>query len=157
MNRLSFLRTDHSFLSAAVTHPTASFLAFNDLAPLGRDPATLAYLAHADVKALIGDDPYAKSEDQLIAEYNSSVTVPQLVFLGVDERNRAGLEWKSYRGAPYFALDITPKGSVEVQSNGIITELKARGLSFLQGRLNHSLPAPEGSPLPSHLLLSSRH
>ncbi|KAI9784893.1 MAG: NADH pyrophosphatase [Peltula sp. TS41687] len=146
LNRVSFLRTDHHFLSAAVQHPTTSFLLFNNLAPLGKDPGTLAYVRHADVKPLIGDDPYSRTESQLIAEYNSSVTIPQLVFLGIDEKSKdGGLQWKVYRGAPYFALDVTPKGTVEKASQGIIAEMHSRGLTFLGGRLNSSLPASEAA------------
>lgn len=144
MNRVSFLRIDHSFLSAAIKHPTTSFLLFNNLAPLGRDPSTLAYVKHADVKPLIGEDPYSRTESQLIAEYNSSITIPQLVFLGIDEKIKDGLEWKVYRGAPYFALDVTPKGTIEKESHGVISEMKNRGFNFLEGRLHASLSAPEG-------------
>lgn len=125
-------------------HPTTSFLVFKNLLPLGKDPANLARLSHTDVKPLIGEDPYSKLEEQLIAEYTSAVTIPQMVFLGIDERNEDGLQWKIYRGAPYFALDVTPRGTVEEQAHSLISELEGRGLKFIEGRVQMSLPAPEG-------------
>ena len=88
-----------------------------------------------------------KTEDQLISEYRSSITIPQLVFLGIDEKNRDGLQWEVYRGAPYFALDVTPKGTIEGAGNEVIAEMKNRGLVFLEGRLHMSLRAPEGPPV----------
>ncbi|KAI9847962.1 MAG: NADH pyrophosphatase [Sclerophora amabilis] len=145
LNRVSFLRTDYTFLSAAVTHPTTSFLLFKNLAPLVHDPTRLARVSYTDVKPLIGANPYAKSEEQLIAEYDSTRIIPQLVFLGLDEKHAQGLEWNIYQGAPYFALDVTPKGSVENEANGVIAELQQRGLTFLEGRMHLSLPAQDAA------------
>ena len=90
---------------------------------------------------LIGDDPYTKSEEDLIAEFNSTITIPQLLFLGLDERENDGFQWNIYKGSPFFALDVTPRGSVEEKANSVIEEMKSRGLTFLGGRLNMSLPA----------------
>lgn len=81
----------------------------------------------------------------MIGEYNSAVTIPQLVFLGLDENDKAGLRWKTYLGAPFFALDVTPKGTIEKEANELVAEMEKRGLVFLQGRLQTSLTAPEGS------------
>ena len=145
LNRVSFLRTDHTFLSAALRHPTTSFLLFNNLNPLAKDPTKLAYASYQDVRALIGDDPYGKSEKELIAEYNSTRLIPQLIFLGLDEKHKQGLEWNVYNGAPYFALDVTPRGSIEEAVKGVIKEMESRGLSFVEGRMHMSLPAPEGT------------
>ncbi|KAI9818355.1 MAG: NADH pyrophosphatase [Phylliscum demangeonii] len=147
LNRLSFLRTDRLFLSAAVTHPTASFVLFNNLAPLCKDPSRLAYVKHADVQSLIGDNPYSQTQAQVLAAYNSAVAVPQLVFLGIDEKREAdGLRWKElYRGAPYFALDVTPKGAMAPRSEGVIAEMRARGLSFVEGRMHTTLPADDAA------------
>ena len=114
---------------------------FKDLAPLGKDPTKLEHVSYDDVKPLIGDDPYSQTEDQLIANYNSTMTIPQLLFLGIDESHKAGLEYSIYRGAPYFALDVTPKGSITSAANTLISTLESRGLTFIGGRMQTSLPA----------------
>ncbi|KAL9041061.1 MAG: hypothetical protein Q9214_004243 [Letrouitia sp. 1 TL-2023] len=145
LNRVSFMRTDHSFLLAALGHPTSSFLLFNNLNPLAKDPTKLHYVSFADVHPLIGDDPYLKSEEQLIAEYNSTVTIPQLLFLGLDERNKKGLEYNAYIGAPYFALDVTPKGTIVSQAESVIRKMEALGFQFIQGRMQMSLPAADAA------------
>ena len=144
LNRLSFLRTNNSFLSAALKHPSTLFLLFNNLAPLAKDPSKLEYVTLDKVQPLIGDNPYLKTENQLIAEYNSAVTVPQLLFLGIDERNQ-GLEWTIYKGSPYFALDVTPKGSVATQARSLIQKMEGLGNKFVEGRLHMSLPAPDAA------------
>ncbi|KAA6413234.1 MAG: NADH pyrophosphatase [Lasallia pustulata] len=46
LNRVSFLRTDQPFLSAALQHPSTTFLLFNDLSPLTLSPTRLASLPH---------------------------------------------------------------------------------------------------------------
>src|SRR5215469_674065 len=84
LNRLSFLRTDHAFLSTAFTHPSTTFLIFNKLNPLTKNPSELAYASYDEIKPLTGEDPYKKTEEELIKEYNSSTYIPQLVFLGLD-------------------------------------------------------------------------
>ncbi|KAI4227909.1 MAG: hypothetical protein L6R36_002059 [Xanthoria steineri] len=145
LNRVSFLRTDHSFLSAALKHPTTSFLVFNDLNPLAKDPSGLEYISYADVQPLIGEDPYSKSEEQLVLEYNSTVTIPQLLFLGLDERNQQGLTFNIYTGSPFFALDVTPKGTIKSQAESLVQSLQSRGLTFLEGRIQAALPAQEAA------------
>ncbi|KAL8659841.1 MAG: hypothetical protein Q9226_000206 [Calogaya cf. arnoldii] len=145
LNRVSFLRTDHSFLSAALKHPTTSFLVFNNLSPLARDPSNLEFLSYADVQPLIGENPYSKSEEQLVSEYNSTVTVPQLLFLGLDERNKQGLTFNIYTGSPYFALDVTPKGTIQAQAESLVQSLQVRGLKFLEGRIQAALPAQDAA------------
>ncbi|KAL8793122.1 MAG: hypothetical protein Q9195_004328 [Heterodermia aff. obscurata] len=158
LNRVSFLRTDHTFLSRALKHPTTSFLLFNNLAPLGRDPAKLEYVSYNDVKPLIGEDPYSQTEEELISSYNSARTIPQLLFLGLDESSKSQAKSPSnftishtsdnstftyniYTGAPYFALDVTPRGTHTTPANSLISTLQSRGLSFLEGRMHTSLPA----------------
>lgn len=148
MNRVSFLRTDHPFLNTAVYHPTTRFLLFNDLAPLVKTPSEIVYASFNDVEPLIGKDPYGKSEEDMIKEYNSSLTVAQLVFLGLDESKKDGLSYNIYTGAPRFALDVTPKGSLEEKAKNICKEMESKGLHFMQGRHHLSLPAPEGRSTP---------
>jgi len=117
-------------------------LLFKDLAPLGKDPTKLEYVAYKDVKPLIGEDPYSQSEEDLIASYKSTTTIPQLLFLGLDESHSSGLHYTNYHGAPYFALDVTPKGSITAAATQLIENLSSRKLTFIEGRMHTSLPAP---------------
>ena len=94
---------------------------------------------------MIGDDPYSKSEEELVAEYNSDVTIPQLLFLGLDEGNREGLRYKIYTGSPYFALDVTPKGTIAARAESLVQEMESRGLQFLSGRMQTSLPVTDAA------------
>jgi len=145
LNRISFLRGNHDFISDALKHSTTKFLLLNELAPLSKDATQLAYASHTDVKPLIGENPFEKTEEQLIKEYNSSVTLPLVVFLGLDERKKEGFQHGIYTGTPYFAVDVTPKGTVEKEATGIVEEVQSRGLFFMQGRQHMTLNAPEGS------------
>ena len=147
MNRVAFLRTDHAFLSAAVTHPSTCFLLMKDLAPLAKDPSGLHYTSYNDVRPLIGPHPFTKSEEQLIAEYNSSSTTPLLVFLGLDEQKEEGLAWSRYRGAPYFALDVSPREADNKVAQELVIAMEEKGLKFLEGRVQ-ALPAPQGTLTP---------
>ncbi|KAL8963685.1 MAG: hypothetical protein Q9193_000081 [Seirophora villosa] len=145
LNRVSFLRSDHAFLSAALRHPSTSLLLLNNLNPLAKDPSNLEYVSYKDVTLLITDDPYSKTEAQIISEYDSTITIPQLLFLGLDERNQQGLTYNIYTGSPYFALDVTPKGTITAQARSLIQAMQSRGLTFLEGRIQASLPAQDAA------------
>ncbi|KAL9129495.1 MAG: hypothetical protein Q9217_002055 [Psora testacea] len=145
LNRVSFLRTDHSFLSAALKHSSTSFLLFNNLSPLAKDPTKLEYASYKDVQPLIGENPYSKTEEELISEYNSTITIPQLLFLGLDESQRSDFQWTVYHGAPYFALDVTPKGTIKCAAESLIETIESRGLQFVEGRMHMSLSAPQAA------------
>lgn len=113
-----------------------------------RDPANLAYASHADVKPLIGQNPFEKSEEELIKEFNSEKSTPLVLFLGLDERKKDGFEHGIYKGTPFFAIDVTPKGSIVEAANALIESQKAKGFSFIEGRMHMSLNAPEGTHIP---------
>ena len=85
MNRFGFLRSDNVFLSGALKHPSTKFLACNNLQPLTKDKANLAYIQYKDVQPIIGEDPYAIPEAKMIETYNSKTFIPQMIFLGLDE------------------------------------------------------------------------
>lgn len=104
----------------------------------------------------MGEDPYAKTEEEIVEEYDSSKTTPQMIFLGLDERGNVKETRESsntfsykdlYRGAPFFAVDVTPKGSVAEQAKALIKEVEGRKLKFQEGRQVMSLPADEGTLL----------
>lgn len=151
LNRVSFLRPDTPFLSAAFKHPSTRFLLFNNLWPLLKTAQSLTYVSLSDIKSITGEDPYSKPEADLINEFDSTKYTPQLVFLGLDERKEAlekGLTWKEYyKGQPYFALDVTPKGSIKDAAEALI-KAKTEGDDksyFAQGRMHLSLPAQEAA------------
>lgn len=150
LNRLSFLRNEHTFLSAALKHPTSRFVLLNNLAPLTRSPAELYYARYDEIKKYIPEDFFDKSEDDVVKEYDSRITFPHLIFLGLDESRKGdGINFKIYTGAPYFALDVTPKGSDEQQANAkdVLSSMEEKGLSFYQSRVVMSLSADEGKTL----------
>lgn len=102
------------------------------------------------MRELIGQNPFEKSEEQLIKEYNSSVTLPLVLFLGLDERRKDGFEHGIYKGQAFFAVDVTPKGTVEKQASAVVEAMKKKGLQFIEGRVHMTLNAPEGIPYPSN-------
>ncbi|PGH04279.1 hypothetical protein GX51_03624 [Blastomyces parvus] len=142
LNRVSFLRTDGAFLSAAIRHPTSRFLLFNELNPLVRSPSEIFYASYSDVKSLIPEDIFDKSEADALKDFNPSITKPVVIFLGLDEtQTENALSYKIYRGTPFFALDVTPHGTIEQPAKDIITTMEAKGLSFFRGRTVTTLPA----------------
>ncbi|CAG8957162.1 hypothetical protein HYFRA_00009363 [Hymenoscyphus fraxineus] len=145
LNRVSFLRTDHSFISSALTHPSTSFLLFNDLAPLSVNTNKLAYVKHEDVSKFIGGNPFERTEEEVVKGYNSSVTLPLVLFLGLDEEKKEGFEHGIYKGTPYFAVDVTPRGTVEGEARKLVEGMKGKGLSFAEGRVFMGLSAPEAA------------
>jgi NAD+ diphosphatase len=145
LNRVSFLRGDHGFLSSAFTHPTTSFLLLENLSPLIKDPSTLAFVGRSDIEPITGPDPFKQTEEEWIKRFNSNVTHPVVLFLGIDEKKTAGFEWKEYKGTPYFAIDVTPKGSLAESTKSVVDAVKSKGMTFLPGaRPLLSLKAPEG-------------
>ncbi|KAK5664074.1 hypothetical protein OQA88_288 [Cercophora sp. LCS_1] len=148
LNRLSFLRTDHAFLQSAFAHPSASFLLMNDLAPLvqANDTAQLAFVSNVDVIPLTGPEPFVKTEEELIRDFNSSETHPVILFLGVDDKSRfpthtpgipQDYTYKTYHGTPYFAVDVTPRGSLAEAAQALIDSVKERGFAWHDSSPRH--------------------
>ena len=144
LHRVGFLRSDHTFLSQALRHPSTSFLLCNDLQPLVAKNKShkLAYVKYADIKAIIGEDPYGPAEKDLLDIYDSRTYVPQMIFLGIDEKAPEGdgaLSFQSknkYTGAPYFALDVTPRdNSVKQACQDLIKDVQSKGYEFAKGRV----------------------
>lgn len=118
-----------------------------DLAPLTKTPAELYLAPYAEVRKLVPEDTFDPSEEEMIKNFDSRKTRPHLIFLGLDEsRKDGGFAWKIYQGRPFFALDVTPRGSEDQQAdaNGIISAMEANGLSFFQSRVIMSFSAEEG-------------
>lgn len=143
LNRVGFLRSDHSYLSAALRHPATKFLLCNELQPLIHkdSPDRLAFVKHDVLRPVIGDDPYATTEQEMLGLYDSRSYVPQMIFLGIDEKaeKEEALSYKNkkntYTGAPYFAVDVTPRASVRAECEKLIQSLAGKGLEFAKGRV----------------------
>lgn len=132
LNRLSFLRGDRDFLRAAFSHPSTGFLLMKNLAPLVQkdDTSQLAFVSGPEVHSLTGVDPFDKTEEEQIRDYNSAEKHPPVVlFLGVDDRgvvpfsssaSQTGhvFEWKEFKGTAYFAVDVTPKAGAATATAG---------------------------------------
>ena len=67
LNRVSFLRADHTFLSSALRHPSATFLLFRNTEPLISSPTSLARVSFADVEPVIGKGIFNTTEEDVIA------------------------------------------------------------------------------------------
>ncbi|KAK8088811.1 hypothetical protein PG997_003772 [Apiospora hydei] len=144
LNRVSFLRAEHAFLASAFSHPTASFLLMNNLSPTIKDAANLGFVTKADVEPLTGPDPFRQTEEEWVKSFNSNVISPVILFLGLDEKKTTGFEYKDFKGAPYFAIDVTPKEGLADRADSVIEAVKAKGLDFSKAARMMSLTAPEG-------------
>lgn len=93
---------------------------------------------------MLGEDPFERTEADVIAQYNSSLYLPQIIFLGLDERKEGFVYKEHYKGQPWFAVDVTPKESVKDAAEKLVEKVKGEGLDFSKGRMHMSLPAEEG-------------
>ncbi|KAI1645359.1 NUDIX hydrolase domain-like protein [Daldinia loculata] len=144
LNRISFLRTDYGFLRAAFAHPSAAFLLLDNLSPLAKDHANLSYVARDVVVPLTGEEPFKESEQEQLKDFNSAITQPVVLFLGIDEK-KPDFQYRDYKGKPYFAVDVTPKGTIEAKAKSIVDIVKANGVSFIDGRRLLTLNAPDAA------------
>lgn len=144
LNRVSFLREDHDFLRGAFEHPSTKFIVYQHLSPLIKTPVEIAYAKWSDLKKLIPENPYNKTEKELIAEFDSSKDIPQLVFLGLDETDKEGFSYKVFTGAPQFAVDVTPKKTYEEAAKEVTDALLSTGLKFNEGPRAMNFPADVG-------------
>lgn len=149
LNRVGFLRGDHTFLSQALKHKSTSFLLVNELQPLVQPnpqpgQGKLQYVTFEDVKPVIGEDPFHETEKDMVQNFRSDKYIPQMIFLGIDEKREDGLEYQAknlYKGAPYFAVDVTPREHVKSAAEQLIQRLKdEKGYEFGKGRIMDIVP-----------------
>ncbi|CAK7244292.1 MAG: NADH pyrophosphatase [Sporothrix thermara] len=178
LNRVSFLRTDHKFLRAAFAHPSARFLLIDNLAPLVHDtkPPRLAWSTRAEIASVVDSDPFEKTEEEAIKNFNSEQEpLPIVLFLGIDEKNKfsssagtdaaetdakvdikadanadadAPFSFNTFSGSPYFAVDITPRGTGAgaEKARTLIEACKAKpGFTFYTNARGMNLSAPEAA------------
>lgn len=162
LNRLSWLRTSHSFLNALVVSPTTRWILFNGGQPLiASHPGTtqkrsLALLTTEDVKPLLGAEPFFGQGEQEGEHCASDVSVleaarvrgPSVVFLGLRETETSGSALPSSEfkdphsavakltGTPYFSADVADLDENKVNEAIENTELAKDGtmLAFVEPR-----------------------
>lgn len=144
LNRLSFLREDYAFLSRAFSSPDAQFVALNDFAPLVRDKATIRPIRLEDFVSVSGPDPFKLPEKDLVAAYDSKVTIPLIVFLGIREDEVSEFKIREFRGCPWFAVDLTPKGSYADEARKVNDKLTSSGCTFLKSARQNTLSSEFG-------------
>ncbi|TDZ37167.1 Peroxisomal NADH pyrophosphatase NUDT12 [Colletotrichum sidae] len=133
LNRVGWLRTDHTFIRSAFQFKDTNFMLLKDLSPLTSAPTKLAFASFDDVKALTSEDPFGPSEEHLIKNFDSTSTRPLIIFLGLDEGAEVPFEYKGLKGRPWFAVDVTPKASYADAANELIEAQASKGHNFLQG------------------------
>jgi NAD+ diphosphatase len=149
LNRVSFLREDHEFLAQTVKQ--AQFTVFKDLAPLTKDSgSSLVFLTYDDVKDIIGENLFARSEKESISEFKPSAPSPILIFLGLDDTPESKPSFKSgrYSGVPVYALDVSlpTQGTSPVAAalTALVEKLSSKeGNTWSADRMFLSLPAQE--------------
>jgi NAD+ diphosphatase len=144
LNRYSFLRADRAFLRRAAATPATRYIALNNLSGILVDKSTLATFPIEDVKALVGAQPFDHTEEEYVKQFDSTVTRPPLVvFLGMLDAPAQGAadgvtsesvevettDHGSVTGQPYFAVDVTPRGSYTDAANAFEKLYESKGWS----------------------------
>lgn len=83
----------------------------------------------------------------MLKGFDSRKTHATLIFLGLDESRKEGsMTHKIYSGIPFFAVDVTPKGSAAQQTacKDIISAMEEKGLSFFQTRVITTFTPDDG-------------
>ena len=78
-------------------------------------------------------NPYSKTEKEAVGDFDSTKLLPGLVFLGLDETDKDGYQFKNYTGAPRFAVDVTPREPYEQAAKEVVDKFEGAGLGFVVG------------------------
>ena len=173
LNRLAWLRTSHQFLDAVATSPATRWVVFKDGNLLmqsqsgGEEPAkslSLARLTTADVKDILGPEPYfaqgrtpgEAAETVVPALESARLHGPPIVFLGLQEpggvhglgqgnilpssefskKTDASVVAQRIHGEPVFSLDVSevPKDGVDALLANAEVAKSGVSLEFVDGR-----------------------
>jgi NAD+ diphosphatase len=128
------------------------------LSPLVNGPSSVFYAEYKDVQKLVPLTIFDNSEEEMIKEFDSRITKPDLIFLGIDETVQTEedlLQWNIYKGRPYFALDVSDKGNEEQKTHAksLVEELGERGITPFVARM-HMLQPPNDGIIPPAIQFS---
>lgn len=165
LNRVGFLRADHAFLRSAFSHPSTRFLLLNELAPLVDDSENrLGYVSYADVTPLTGPDPFERTEEEMIRNFSSEEDKPLILLLGIDEADKLqplkaedAFVYKEFKGRPYFAVDVSPRGAFADGASKVVEAAKAKGYAFFQHQRHMGLSYGEGKLSPRSRVSANRN
>lgn len=132
----------------------------------------MVFVKGEDVLPLTGEGeggPFWGTEEEMVKGFDSGVEAGRVtvVFLGVDEKGVLGLAgdsgdagegkqgveelqkegfvYKDFKGAPYFAVDVTPRGEKKGVAEELVRRVTERGFTFKEATLrNMGLQAGEG-------------
>lgn len=131
LNRYSFLRPDTAFLRHAAESPSTRFVALHGLNPLVVSKSQLAHLTLEEIKPLFASDLFHLTEDESAKQFDSSRPEPLIIFLGLhdgtDPAEIATADHGTVKGDAFFAIDITPKGSLAGAVDEFLKQQEAKG------------------------------
>lgn len=127
----------------------------------------MAWATFADVAGagVVPADTFDRPESEVVRAFDSAAPRPLVVFLGLEETAAATtaaattteekggngpekggdvVEYRAYRGRPYFAVDVTPKGPLAEKASALVKEMEAKGLYFYRTRVPNSFPPAVG-------------
>jgi NAD+ diphosphatase len=161
LNRLSWLRTSHSFLNAVILSPATRWILFDAGQPLIisdhlTHKRSLAQLTTDDVRPFLGPEPFFGQPKEVNGSTISSVDHPSveavrhrgppIIFLGLHENNSdtanalpsseftdAQAAVANIEGTPFFSLDVSQVEGVDVNEILKAAKLATKGdtLSFV--------------------------
>lgn len=162
LNRLSWLRTSHSFINAIISSSAARWILFNGGQPLiatdsSTQKRTVALLPTDVVRPLLGSEPYfgqGQHEGEACSAKTSTLESarlhgPRIVFLGLDEMDsdiNGALPSSDFsntqaaianlHGTPFLTVDVADLGPSLI--NEVIRALQSdssdRTLAFMEPR-----------------------
>lgn len=157
LNRLSWLRSSHSFLNAIIQSPQSRWILFNNgnpLIPPSSDPPSLPYLSTQDLRPLLGPQPYftqtssPTGDDQRQTPNAQTDAVrlgtPRIVFLGIHEASPAAPaalpsstqdDFQILRGTPYFAMDVSDLADESLVRSALVARTAGEELVWSESRL----------------------
>lgn len=130
LNRLSFLRTDPTFVAQSMSSPYAKYIFLDQLAPVvdtkNNKLLSLDYESIGSKNRVILDNWVNQNRERS----KDLMSSPLIHFLGVDARKFTPFKYQDYSGIPYYAIEISKHESFreKVYSQPHIKPLETREL-----------------------------
>lgn len=111
LDRVSYLRGEPDFFKQAFDSPDARFLVLRNRDLLIKENHNIHWLEREQIANLTGN-PYSRSDEDRTANFDFKIDSPgytysHVAFLGLDHQVDSTFTFKSYGGAPRFAVDVS--------------------------------------------------